>query len=193
MKKLKLKTARAYHLRLVFQEFWGQAKEAAEAFCGGGIRGQVRSRLSPMREAAATSWRTGTDSARSRAASPGTGLVSSRRAGGHHQAVEPVLPDHVPDVLLGVSEQELQARFGMADVGHPGRLSGDLFHVHHRSDVVAAVANEDAHARRFVRDVALPRILVALDHGAARERELAMAHTAAAEAWATDSGISLGS
>jgi len=54
MKKLKLKTARAYHLRLVFQEFWDQAKEAAEAFLRRWYSWAVRSRLSPMREAAAT-------------------------------------------------------------------------------------------------------------------------------------------
>ncbi|MCX6841127.1 MAG: ISL3 family transposase [candidate division WOR-3 bacterium] len=54
MKKLKLKTARAYHLRLVFQEFWDQAKEAAEAFLRRWHSWAVRSRLSPMREAAAT-------------------------------------------------------------------------------------------------------------------------------------------
>ena len=54
MKKLKLKTTRAYHLRLVFQEFWGQAKEEAEAFLRRWYSWAVRSGLAPMREAAAT-------------------------------------------------------------------------------------------------------------------------------------------
>lgn len=54
MKKLKLKTARAYHLRLVFQEFWGQAKEEAEVFLRRWYSWAVRSRLPPIREAAAT-------------------------------------------------------------------------------------------------------------------------------------------
>jgi len=41
MKKLKLKTVRAYHLRLVFQEFWGSSAggsrgiPAAVVFVGG--------------------------------------------------------------------------------------------------------------------------------------------------------------
>jgi transposase len=54
LKKFKLKTARAYHLRLVFQEFWGQAQEEAEAFLRRWYSWAVRSQLSPMREAAAT-------------------------------------------------------------------------------------------------------------------------------------------
>jgi transposase len=54
MKKFKLKTARAYHLRLVFQEFWGQAKEEAETFLRRWYSWAVRSGLAPMREAAAT-------------------------------------------------------------------------------------------------------------------------------------------
>jgi len=53
LKKLKLKTARAYHLRLVFQEFWEQGKEGAEAFLRRWYSWAVRSRLAPMREAAA--------------------------------------------------------------------------------------------------------------------------------------------
>lgn len=54
MKQLKLKTARAYHLRLVFQEFWEQTQETAEAFLRRWYSWAVRSRLAPMREAAAT-------------------------------------------------------------------------------------------------------------------------------------------
>mgnify|MGYP001580396404 CR=1 FL=1 len=54
LKKLKLKTARAYHLRLVFQEFWDQTREEAEVFLRRWYSWAVRSRLAPMREAAAT-------------------------------------------------------------------------------------------------------------------------------------------
>jgi len=54
MKKLRLKTVRAYHLRLVFQEFWDQAKEAAGVFLRRWYSWAVRSRLPPMRAAAAT-------------------------------------------------------------------------------------------------------------------------------------------
>jgi len=54
MKKLKLKTARAYHLRLVFQEFWSQTVAEAEAFLRRWYSWAVRSRLAPMRAAAAT-------------------------------------------------------------------------------------------------------------------------------------------
>ncbi len=54
MKKFKLKTARAYHLRLVFQEFWSQTAEEAETFLRRWHSWAVRSRLAPMRAAAAT-------------------------------------------------------------------------------------------------------------------------------------------
>lgn len=54
MKRLKLKTARAYHLRLVFQEFWNQRADAAETFLRRWYAWAVRSRLEPMRAAAAT-------------------------------------------------------------------------------------------------------------------------------------------
>jgi len=53
LKKLRLKTVRAYHLRLVFQEFWEQTQEAAEGFLRRWYSWAVRSRLGPMREAAA--------------------------------------------------------------------------------------------------------------------------------------------
>jgi transposase len=52
--RLKLKTARAYHLRLVFQEFWNQGADAAETFLRQWYGWAVRSRLEPMRAAAAT-------------------------------------------------------------------------------------------------------------------------------------------
>ncbi len=94
-------------------------------------------------------------------------FVSSGRAGGHHQPVELVLPDHVLDVLLVGVRAGVHAGFGVADVAHSGRALGDLLDVDDRSDVVAAVADEDAHPRGFVGDVPLPGVFVALDHGAA--------------------------
>jgi len=54
MKRFKLKTARAYHLRLVFQEFWSQTAEDAAAFLRRWHSWAVRSRLRPMRAVAAT-------------------------------------------------------------------------------------------------------------------------------------------
>ena len=99
-------------------------------------------------------------------------LVRPRRTGGHHQPVEPVLLDHVLDVLLVGVRAGVEAGFGVADVGHLGRLAGYPFHVDDRSDVVAAVADEHAHPRGFVGGVALPGVFVALDQIAARGGKL---------------------
>lgn len=49
-----LKTARAYHIRLNFQELWEQTSEQAEAFLKGWYFWARHSRLKPMIEAAAT-------------------------------------------------------------------------------------------------------------------------------------------
>ena len=50
----KLKTVRAYHIRLNFQEFWTQPAEEAEAFLRQWFFWATHSRLPPMREAAYT-------------------------------------------------------------------------------------------------------------------------------------------
>ena len=99
-------------------------------------------------------------------------FVSPGRAGGHHQPVELVLPDHVLDVLLVGVRAGVHAGFGVADVAHSGRVLGNLLDVDDRSDVVAAVANEPSHPRGFVGNVPLPGVFVALDHGAANGRQL---------------------
>ena len=49
-----LKTARAYHIRLNFQEFWEQTSGQAEAFLKGWYFWATHSRLKPIIEAAAT-------------------------------------------------------------------------------------------------------------------------------------------
>jgi len=51
---LNLKTARAYHIRLNFQEFWQQPPEQAEAFLKKWYFWATHSRLQPMIEAART-------------------------------------------------------------------------------------------------------------------------------------------
>lgn len=50
----KLKTVRAYHIRLNFQEFWTQPAEEADAFLRQWFFWATHSRLAPMREAAYT-------------------------------------------------------------------------------------------------------------------------------------------
>jgi transposase len=50
----KLKTVRAYHLRLTFQEFWTHPAEEADAFLRQWFFWATHSRLQPMREAAYT-------------------------------------------------------------------------------------------------------------------------------------------
>lgn len=54
LKHRKLKTVRAYHIRLTFQEFWTQPAEEAEAFLRQWFFWATHSRLQPMREAAYT-------------------------------------------------------------------------------------------------------------------------------------------
>jgi len=54
VKKLNLKTARAYHIRLNFQEFWNQPLQEAEAFLKKWYFWATHSRLEPIREAAYT-------------------------------------------------------------------------------------------------------------------------------------------
>ena len=92
-----------------------------------------------------------------------------------------------------VSEQVYRLASACATLGILRRALGHGLDVDHRGDVVAAVADEDADARLLVGDVAFPRVLVALDHGAAHGGQFSMAQAAAPEAWATDSGMSLGS
>lgn len=52
VKRLNLKTARAYHLRLAFQEFWSMSEEAAEPFLTRWYFWATHSRLDPMIEMA---------------------------------------------------------------------------------------------------------------------------------------------
>ena len=52
MKKMNLKTARAYHIRLNFQEFWEQPADEAEAFLKRWYFWATHSRLEPIKEAA---------------------------------------------------------------------------------------------------------------------------------------------
>lgn len=54
VKRLNLKTARAYHIRLNFQELWQQAPEQAEAFLKRWYFWATHSRLEPIIEAAYT-------------------------------------------------------------------------------------------------------------------------------------------
>jgi len=54
VKKLNLKTARAYHIRLNFQEFWNQPLQEAETFLKRWYFWATHSRLEPMKEAAYT-------------------------------------------------------------------------------------------------------------------------------------------
>jgi transposase len=54
MKQLNLKTARAYHIRLNFQEFWNQPPERAEAFLKRWYFWATHSRLEPIKQAAYT-------------------------------------------------------------------------------------------------------------------------------------------
>jgi transposase len=54
LKKLNLKTMRAYHLRLNFQELWNQAAEDAEMFLKKWYFWATHSRLEPIKEAAST-------------------------------------------------------------------------------------------------------------------------------------------
>ncbi|PIV42761.1 MAG: ISL3 family transposase, partial [Nitrospirae bacterium CG02_land_8_20_14_3_00_41_53] len=54
VKKLNLKTARAYHIRLNFQEFWNQPLQEAETFLRRWYFWATHSRLEPMKEAAYT-------------------------------------------------------------------------------------------------------------------------------------------
>jgi len=54
VKKLNLKTVRAYHIRLNFQEFWNQPLEEAEAFLKRWYFWATHSRLEPIKEAAYT-------------------------------------------------------------------------------------------------------------------------------------------
>jgi transposase len=54
VKKLNLKTARAYHIRMNFQEFWSQPLPAAEAFLKKWYFWATHSRLVPIKEAAYT-------------------------------------------------------------------------------------------------------------------------------------------
>jgi transposase len=49
---LKLKTARAYQLRLTFQDFWDLAQENAESFLRKWFFWATHSRLEPVRQAA---------------------------------------------------------------------------------------------------------------------------------------------
>jgi len=54
MKKLNLKTARAYHIKLNFQDFWEQPPEEAEAFLKRWYFWATHSRLEPIKQAACT-------------------------------------------------------------------------------------------------------------------------------------------
>lgn len=54
VKKLNLKTARAYHIRMNFQEFWSQPLTAAETFLKKWYFWATHSRLDPIKEAAYT-------------------------------------------------------------------------------------------------------------------------------------------
>jgi transposase len=54
VKKLNLKTARAYHIRMNFQEFWNQPQQSAEAFLKKWYFWATHSRLEPIKDAAYT-------------------------------------------------------------------------------------------------------------------------------------------
>ena len=59
VKKLNLKTARAYHIRLNFQEFWNQPLQEAETFLKRWYFWATHSRLEPVKEAVYTMKRLG--------------------------------------------------------------------------------------------------------------------------------------
>ena len=98
-------------------------------------------------------------------------LVRARRTRSHHQAVQLVLADHVLDVLLVGIRAGVQARLGVRHARHLARTFRHLIHVHHGRDVVAAVADEHAHARLLVGDIAFPGVLLPLDQVASHGRE----------------------
>lgn len=54
LKKLNLKTSRAYHIRMNFQEFWNQPVHAAEAFLKKWYFWATHSRIEEIKEAAKT-------------------------------------------------------------------------------------------------------------------------------------------
>jgi len=54
VKKLNRKTARAYHIRLNFQEFWNQPLQEAETFLKTYYFWAAHSRLEPIKKAAYT-------------------------------------------------------------------------------------------------------------------------------------------
>ena len=99
-------------------------------------------------------------------------FVGARRARCDHEAIQALLADHVLDVLLAGVRAGIEVGLRVRDAGHFARRFRDRFHVDHGGDVVAAVTDEDADARFLVGDVALPRVFVALDHGAAHRGQL---------------------
>ena len=54
VKKLNLKTARAYHIRMNFQEFWNQPRQMAATFLKKWYFWATHSRLKPIKDAAYT-------------------------------------------------------------------------------------------------------------------------------------------
>ena len=99
-------------------------------------------------------------------------LVRSRRARGHHQAVEAMFADEVLDSLLVGVAAGVEAGFGVDDVGHLAGAACDFFDVHDGCDVVSAVADEHPDAGLFVGDVALPGIFELRDQRTADVSEL---------------------
>src|SRR5664280_1126523 len=98
-------------------------------------------------------------------------LVRARRAARHHDTVELVLDDLVADQREAVARARVHRVGGVLHAGQRQRVLGDVLDVDHASDVAAAVADEDAHARLLAGDVALGRVLLVHGERAARVGE----------------------
>ena len=77
-------------------------------------------------------------------------LVHTGRAGGHDDAVEPLAPDRLLDLLLPRLGTGIHVIGGIDDTWKGARLLRDLRHVDGARDIVAAVADKyaDSHLRR---------------------------------------------
>ena len=79
---------------------------------------------------------------------PEDGLVGSRGAGGNDDTVQLLLADELDQPILAAAGAGEQIRFGDDHVGQGRRVLRQLLHLEKAGDVDAAVANEDADARR---------------------------------------------
>ncbi len=86
------------------------------------------------------------------------GFVRPRRAGGDHDAIEPLVPDRVGDRLSGVGGAGEQAFLRMDDVAERARILDQRGDVDHPADIGTATADEDPDPGLLVGDRLLRRI-----------------------------------